>query len=202
MPDQRSEQWFADRLGHVTASRVSHAIAGLTTATRRNYLLQLVSERLTNTPQPSYSNASMEWGTEQEPHARAAYMASYELVEEVGFIKHPAIEWFGASPDGLVGTDGLVEIKCPNTTTHIDWLEVGRVPAEHKPQMIAQLLCTSRKWVDFVSYDPRLPNDLQLFVVRFEPDEKEKKAVEEKVISFLTDVQQTIDKLRGNNGQV
>ena len=191
---QRTSQWFQERLGHVTASRVSDAIAGKDTATRRNYLVQLVAERLTGQQQESYTNAAMQWGTETEPLARVAYQSEHDWVEEVGFIKHPTIEWFGASPDGLTG-DGLIEIKCPNTTTHLDWRLDGVVPAKHKPQMLAQLACTGRKWVDFVSFDPRLPEKLQLFVVRFEPDQKEIDALETKVKAFLVDVQTAINKL-------
>ena len=191
---QRTNQWFQARLGHVTASRVSDAIAGKDTATRRNYLVQLVAERLTGQQQESFTNSAMQWGTETEPLARVAYQAVHDWVEEVGFIKHPTIEWFGASPDGLTG-DGLIEIKCPNTSTHLDWRLDGVVPKKHQPQMLAQLACTGRKWVDFVSFDPRLPEKLQLFVVRFQPDQKEIDALETKIKAFLADVQTAINKL-------
>lgn len=191
---QRTNQWFQERLGHVTASRVSDAIAGKDTATRRNYLVQLVAERLTGQQQESFTNAAMQWGTDTEPLARVAYQAVHDWVEEVGFIKHPTIEWFGASPDGLTG-DGLIEIKCPNTSTHLDWRLDGVVPKKHQPQMLAQLACTGRKWVDFVSFDPRLPEKLQLFVVRFQPDQKEIDALETKIKAFLEDVQTAINKL-------
>jgi len=191
---QRTNQWFQARLGHVTASRVSDAIAGKDTATRRNYLVQLVAERLTGYQQESFTNSAMQWGTDIEPLARLAYQTAFDWVEEVGFIKHPTIEWFGASPDGFVN-DGLIEIKCPNTTTHLDWRLDGVVPKKHQPQMLAQLACTGRKWVDFVSFDPRLPEKLQLFVVRFEPDQKEIDALETKVKAFLVDVQTAINKL-------
>jgi putative phage-type endonuclease len=156
--------------------------------------VQLVAERLTGEKQESFTNAAMQWGTETEPLARVAYQAEHDWVEEVGFIKHPTIEWFGASPDGFTG-DGLIEIKCPNTTTHLDWRLDGVVPKRHQPQMLAQLACTGRKWVDFVSFDPRLPEKLQLFVVRFEPDQKEIDALETKVKAFLVDVQTAINKL-------
>lgn len=192
--NQRTDEWFKDRLGHVTASRVSDAIAGKDTATRRNYLVQLVAERLTGQQQESYTNAAMQWGTETEPLARVAYQSEHDWVEEVGFIKHPIIEWFGASPDGLTG-DGLIEIKCPNTTTHLDWRLDGVVPKKHQPQMLAQLACTGRKWVDFVSFDPRLPEKLQLFVVRFEPNRKEIEALEKKVEMFLSDVKTAMNEL-------
>lgn len=191
---QRTSQWFQARLGHVTASRVSDAIAGKDTATRRNYLVQLVAERLTGYQQESFTNSAMQWGTDIEPLARLAYQTAFDWVEEVGFVKHPTIEWFGASPDGLTG-DGLIEIKCPNTSTHLDWRLDGVVPKKHQPQMLAQLACTGRKWVDFVSFDPRLPEKLQLFVVRFQPDQKEIDALETKIQAFLADVQTAINKL-------
>lgn len=192
--NQRTDEWFKDRLGHVTASRVSDAIAGKDTATRRNYLVQLVAERLTGETQESFTNAAMQWGTDTEPLARVAYQAVHDWVEEVGFIKHPTIEWFGASPDGFT-SDGLIEIKCPNTTTHLDWRLDGVVPKKHQPQMLAQLACTGRKWVDFVSFDPRLPEKLQLFVVRFEPNRKEIEALEKKVEMFLSDVKTAMNEL-------
>lgn len=192
--NQRTDEWFKDRLGHVTASRVSDAIAGKDTATRRNYLVQLVAERLTGYQQESFTNSAMQWGTDIEPLARLAYQTAFDWVEEVGFIKHPTIEWFGASPDGLTG-DGLIEIKCPNTSTHLDWRLDGVVPKKHQPQMLAQLACTGRKWVDFVSFDPRLPEKLQLFVVRFQPNQKEIDALETKIQAFLADVQTAINKL-------
>ncbi len=152
--EQRTPEWIAARLGSVTASRVSDALAGPDTAARRNYLVQLVTERLTGQQQESYTNAAMQWGTETEPLARATYQATLSgdsFVEEAPFVKHPTIEWFGASPDGFVN-DGLVEIKCPNSTTHIDYLIAGKVPTKYQKQMLAQLACTGRKWCDFVSW--------------------------------------------------
>ena len=192
--NQRTDEWFQARLGHVTASRVSDAIAGKDTATRRNYMVQLIAERLTNQQQESFTNAAMQWGTETEPLARAAYQAEHDLVEEVGFIKHPSIEWFGASPDGVVG-EGLIEIKCPNTTTHLDWILGKKSPAKHQPQMMAQLAVTGKKWCDFVSFDPRLPEHLRLFVVRFQPTQEAITDLENKVRDFLNETQLAISKL-------
>lgn len=194
--EQRSAEWFAERLGHVTASRMADVQASVGTAARRNYMTQLIAERLTGQQQESYVNHFMQWGTDTEPAARAAYQAAHELVDETGFVKHPLIRWFGASPDGLVGRHGLVEIKCPATSTHLDWVLDGKVPAKHKPQMLAQLACTGRAYVDFVSFDPRLPEDLRLFVVRFEPDEVQIKETENKVKKFLAEVEESINKLR------
>jgi putative phage-type endonuclease len=192
--NQRTDEWFQARLGHVTASRVSDAIAGKDTATRRNYMVQLIAERLTGQQQESFTNAAMQWGTETEPLARAAYQAEHDLVEEVGFIKHPSIEWFGASPDGVVG-EGLIEIKCPNTTTHLDWILGKKSPAKHQPQMMAQLAVTGKKWCDFVSFDPRLPEHLRLFVVRFQPTQEAITDLENKVRDFLNETQTAISKL-------
>jgi putative phage-type endonuclease len=192
--DQRSDEWFSARLGFATASRMNDALAGSETAARRGYLIQLVTERLTEQQQESYNSAAMQRGTELEPVARMAYEFKNGFVAKTGFHKHPSIEWFGASPDGLVGDDGLVEIKCPNSTTHVDYILEGKVPTKYKRQMLAQLACTGRKWCDFVSFDDRLPEHLQLFVVRFEPKQEEIDKLQEGVIKFLNDVQQEFNK--------
>lgn len=187
--EQGSNEWLLERLGHVTGSRVSDALAKKGTATRENYLWQLVAERLTWQVQESFTNAAMIRGTEQEPIARAAYEAhSGHFVDQVGFVKHPSLEWFGASPDGLVGDDGLVEIKNPNTSTHLQYRKSGQPPAKYRYQMMAQLACTGRKWCDFVSFDSRLPESKQLFVVRFEPEAKDMEAMLEAVQEFLDEV--------------
>ena len=202
MTEQRTEQWLLDRLGHVTASKADCVLAGKETAKRQGYIIQLVTERLTGQVQDSFTNSAMAWGTEQEPVARAVYqsiLAGFLFVEETGFVKHPTIEWLGASPDGLVG-DGLVEIKCPNSTTHVEYLMDGKVPAKYKPQMMVQMLCTQRKWCDFVSFDPRLPEDLQLFVVRFEPKQEELDKIESAIKDFLTEVDKATNKLRSTHG--
>jgi putative phage-type endonuclease len=192
--EQRSDEWFSARLGFATASRMNDALAGSETAARRGYLIQLVTERLTKQQQESYNSPAMQRGTELEPVARMAYESKNGFVDKTGFHKHPTIEWFGASPDGFVGDDGLVEIKCPNSTTHVDYILEGKVPTKYKRQMMAQLACTGRKWCDFVSFDNRLPEHLQLFVVRFEPKPEEIAKLEEGVIKFLNDVQKEFDK--------
>jgi putative phage-type endonuclease len=202
MTEQRTDQWLLDRLGHVTASKADCVLAGKETAKRQGYIIQLVTERLTGQVQDSFSNSAMAWGTEQEPVARAVYQSTLAgdlFVEETGFVKHPSIEWLGASPDGLVG-DGLVEIKCPNSTTHVEYLMDGKVPAKYKPQMMVQMLCTQRKWCDFVSFDPRLPDDLQLFIVRFEPKQEELDKIESAIKDFLAEVDKATNKLRGKHG--
>ncbi|NBW21358.1 MAG: exonuclease [Caulobacteraceae bacterium] len=187
--EQRSEEWFKERLGHLTASRASDAIAKAGTATRRNYAIQLVTERLTGLQTESFTNATMQRGTEQEPIARAAYEAHTGVfVEQTGFHKHPTIKWLGASPDGFAGS-GLIEIKCPNSNTHVDYLISKEVPAKYKPQMLTQLIVTGRTWCDFVSFDPRLPDHLQLFIVRYEPTQKDLKTIEIQLVTFLAEVE-------------
>jgi putative phage-type endonuclease len=193
--DQRSIEWHQARLGHATGSRASDILAGKDTQARKGYITQLVTERLTGASQDFYTNADMQRGIDVEPVARAAYQASNELVDEVGFIKHPTILWFGASPDGLVGSDGLVEIKCPRSTTHLEYIQAKKPPAKYVPQMLAQLSCTGRKWVDFVSFDNRFPEHLQLFVVRFEPSAEELEKFETKVKEFLSEVNNLMEQL-------
>lgn len=197
--EQRSEAWFSQRLGHCTASRVNDALATIKTgeaASRRNYRLQLIAERLTGKSEEGFVNAAMMRGTELEPVARAAYEAhTGHFVDQTGFVKHPDIEWFGASPDGLI-QDGLIEIKCPNTTQHLDYLMSKRVPSQYKNQMMAQMACTGRKWCDFVSFDDRLPENIRLFVVRFTPTEEEMTEMLDGVKKFLDDVAEEERKLR------
>lgn len=198
MSEQRTEQWYADRLGHATGSRASDILAGKDTQARRGYLTQIVTERLTGRQQDGYINADMQRGIDIEPVARAAYQASRELVDEVGFVKHPTIQWFGASPDGLVGDDGLIELKVPRSTTHLDYWQSGKPPAKYIPQMLAQLSCTRRKWVDFVSFDDRFPEHLQLYVARFQPTEEIIEQFEQKVIEFLKEAEILMEKMNAN----
>jgi len=187
--EQGTEEWKLARLGKVTASRVSAARAKKGTATRADYIADIITERLTGSPIESYTNAYMEWGTANEPLARAAYEIKTGIwVEQVAIVNHPTIPNFAASPDGLVWTDGLLEIKCPKTSTHLNWMMKGEPPSDHKHQMLAQLACTGREWVDFVSFDPRLPEHLQLFVVRFQPERKDIEDLEKDVMTFLEEV--------------
>jgi putative phage-type endonuclease len=198
--EQRSTEWFNARLGKVTASRVADVIAKTKTGystSRENYMAQLVCERMTGTQGESYNNAAMQWGTDQEPLARAAYEAvSDVLVDEVGFIVHPTIIAAGASPDGLVGDDGLIEIKCPNTATHIDTLLSDKVPSKYNTQMQWQMACTGRKWCDFVSFDPRMPDGLQIFIQRVAFDAEYVKMLEAEITGFLGELETKIEKLK------
>ncbi len=192
MMEQGTEEWFTIRIGKVTASRVADVIAKTKTgysATRDNYMAQLVCERLTGQKGESFSNAAMQHGTDTEPLARAAYEAFQDiLVDEVGFVPHPSIIMAGASPDGLVGDDGLLEIKCPNTATHIETLLSQSVPGKYNTQMQFQMACTGRQWCDFVSFDNRLPNELQLFVKRVPRDNEFIKQMEDEVVKFLNEL--------------
>lgn len=198
--EQRTTEWHQARLGKVTASRVSEVIAKGKGATRESYMADLIVERLTGQRGGGFSTAHMEWGTEQEPHARAAYSArTGELVEEVGFIQHPRLEHAGASPDGLVGDEGLVEFKCPATSTHLDTLLAGEVPSKHIAQIQWQMACTGRKWCDFVSYDPRLPEHLRMFVKRVERDDKHITTLEGEVKTFLAELNEKLEKLQELN---
>lgn len=190
---QGSDDWFAQRIGKVTASRLNDVMATLKSggeaATRKNYRAQLIAERLTGTKADSFSNSAMQWGTDNEPIARANYEILLCIdVDQVGFIDHPEIKMTGASPDGFIGSDGLIEIKCPNTATHIDYLLGGVAPTEYHNQMLWQMECTGRKWCDFASYDPRMPEDMQLFVVRFMRDEDKIKELRDGVVKFLKEV--------------
>jgi len=197
--EQRTDQWFSARIGKVTASRVADVVAKTKSgysASRDNYMAQLVCERLTGKPTEGFSSTAMQWGTDTEPLARAAYEAKMDvLVDEVGFIDHPSIVNSGASPDGLVGIDGLIEIKCPNTATHIDTLLSQTVPKKYADQIFWQMACTNRDWCDFVSYDPRLPPDLQLFIKRIPRDDKYIQLLEAEVIEFLTETAHKVAQL-------
>ena len=197
--EQGTPEWFAARLGNVTASRVADVIAKTKSgysASRDNYMAQLICERMTNTVAESYTNAAMQWGTETEPLARAAYESYADvLVDKVGYIAHPTIERAGASPDGLVGLFGLLEIKCPNSSTAIETLLTQTVPTKYITQMQWQMSCTGRTWADFVSFDPRLPSGLQMFVKRVEFDAEYVAMLKEEVIKFLTELDAKISKL-------
>jgi len=196
---QGSTEWFYQRLGKVTASRVADVIAKTKTGystSRDNYMAQLVVERLTFTKTESYTNAAMQWGTDTEPFARAAYEATHGvMVDEVGFVRHPTIEWAGASPDGLVGDDGLVEIKCPNTLTMIETLLSQKVPGKYFAQMQFQMACTGRKWTDYVVFDPRMPEKAQLFVKRVDRDDTYIAEIEAEIVKFLAEVKSQVQLL-------
>ena len=203
--EQRTEEWFAARLGKVTASRVADVIAKTKSgysASRANYMAELVCERLTGSKGDSFQNAAMVWGTNTEPMARATYESrTGELVEEVGFVLHATIKEAGCSPDGLVGDDGLIEIKCPNTATHIETLLSKQAPSKYITQMQWQMACTGRKWCDFVSYDPRMPEHMQFFCIKVMRDSDIIMELEREVEKFLFDLETKIAQLTANYGE-
>ena len=202
--DQGSEAWFQARLGKATGSRIADIIAKTKTGystSRENYMAQLVCERMTQKVAESYSNSAMAWGTETEPLARAAYeVETGYVVDQIGFVDHPFIAMTGASPDGLIENSGMIEIKCPNTATHIETLLSEKVPTKYLTQMTWQMCCTGRHWTDFVSYDPRMPENLQLFIKRVEYDPKYAAELEQEVIKFLDEVDEKIKQLEKLNG--
>jgi putative phage-type endonuclease len=190
--DQRSPEWFSQRAGKVTASCIYKVMARTKSgpgADRANYHAQLVAERLTGVTAESFSNAAMQWGTDCEEQARAMYaLETGESVVEEGFVPHPAIEWSGASPDGMVGSTGLVEIKCPNTATHIATLRGAEIDRKYLYQMQWQMACCQREWCDFASFDPRLPLEMQIHIRRVERDDALIAELEAEVTKFLGEV--------------
>ena len=190
--EQGTPEWFEARLGNITASRMVDVMAKTKTgygAGRKNYMMELLCQRLTGDREDSYTNAIMQRGIDLEPLARAAYeVETGNTVDEVGFVVNPDIEHMGASPDGLVGDDGLIEIKCPNTAQHVACLQSGKPDAKYIKQMHAQMICTGRAWCDFVSFDDRMPDEIQMFVVRVERDDKLVEEMLEAVKVFLEDL--------------
>jgi putative phage-type endonuclease len=197
--EQSTDAWFEARIGKVTASRVADVLAKTKSgysASRDNYMAQLVCERLTKQKAEGFTNAAIQHGVDTEPLARLSYEVAHNvLVDEVGFIPHPTIEMSGASPDGLVNDDGLIEIKCPNTATHIETLLSESVPTKYYTQMQFQMACTGREWCDFVSFDNRLPPELQLFVKRVSRDETYIRLMEAEIVQFLAELDDKINKL-------
>ena len=198
--EQRTPDWLAVRLGKATSSRIADIIArtksGYSTS-RANYAAQLVCERLSCAPAETYQSSAMVWGIEKEPEARRLYTFEKDAaVRPAGFLDHPTVKMSGASPDGLVGEDGLVEIKCPITATHIDTVLGRAIPGKYLTQMQWQLAVTGRRWCDFVSYDPRLPADLRLFTERVPRNAILIGALEREVERFLAEVEATLAKLR------
>lgn len=195
---QGSTQWLQQRVGKVTGSRIKDVMAYLKSgkgemATRANYRVELIAEILTGTAQQHFVSDAMRWGVEQEQYARAAYEVRRDaVVDQVGFVGYPTIDRAGGSPDGLISNDGGVEIKCPETTTHVKWMLSREVPEEHQLQMMFYMACTGRQWWDFVSFDPRLPEKFQLFIVRLQRDEVRIAEVETEVLKFLQEIDSTI----------
>lgn len=190
--EQRSEAWYSDRLGKATASRIADIMAKTKSgpaATRKNYMMQLLCERLTGRKEEGFTSEAMKRGTALEAIARSAYEVDKGvMVAETGFVPCPMMLMAGASPDGLVADTGLVEIKCPSTATHVDFLRTGKIDSGYELQMLFQMICTGRKWCDFVSFDDRMPQDLQYRCVRFHYDELRAAEVTKEVSAFLKEL--------------
>ena len=200
MHEQGTAEWLSERAGKVTASRIASVMAKTKTgygADRANYMADSVAERLTGIPKQGFTNKAMRWGTETEPQARAMYELETGLtVTETGFVPHPVLECTGASPDGLVGDTGLVEIKCPNTATHIETLRGAAIDRKYYLQMHWQMICTGREWCDFVSFDPRLPLEMQIHIRRVELSAEVAEEITAEVTQFLTELNETVADLR------
>lgn len=198
---QGSPEWHQERLGKATASKIADIMTRTKTgygAGRANYAAQLVAERLSGTPTEGFMNDAMRWGVEKEAEARELYeFTTGRFVDQVGFVDHPTIPLSGASPDGLVGADGLLEIKCPQTATHLETLIGQKIPAKYETQMLWQMACTGRAWCDFASYDPRMPPHMRLFVKRLDRDDARIAEMEAEVSTFLAEVASRIEQLNG-----
>jgi len=200
MIEQGTPEWKAQRVGKVTASRVADVIAKVKTgvsASRVNYEAQIICERLTGVAVEGYTNAAMQHGIDTEPQARSAYefMRNVDVVL-AEFVDHPRVPMSGASPDGFVDDDGMIEIKCPQQAAHLETLLSRKVPAKYVTQMMWQMAATERKWCDFVSYNPTFPPHLQLFVERVHRDETVISELEREVLAFLADVDRKVSQLQ------
>lgn len=199
--EQRTEEWFAARAGKFTGSRFADLMARTKTgpaASRANLLATLAVERLTGTCVETFVNGAMQRGTELEPLACAAYEARVGvLVEQVAWVPHPEIACVGVSPDGLVGDDGLVELKAPAAMAkHLDALRTGAHAVEYRWQLQGQLWVTGRQWVDAVSFDPRWPENLQLAITRVHRDESAISALREECLRADAEVEAIVAELR------
>lgn len=199
MTAQGTAEWLAERAGCITASAIADMLAKTKTgesASRAALRAKLVAERLTGKPATSFSNAAMQWGNEWEPIARAQYEVRFDRsVDQVGFVRHPELDRCGASPDGLIDSDGLVEIKCPQINTHLDYLLGSEAPKKYQPQMLWQMECTGRKWCDFVSYHPDFPEGLDLLCIRFERDQSRIDDIKAEAIRLNAEVEELISQL-------
>jgi len=200
MNDAEKAAWLFQRCGKATGSNTAKMMSflksGKESAERFAYKVEILAERLTGDAVPHFVNAAMQWGLDQEPAAKAAYeLASGQMILPCGFIDHPQIADFGATPDGLI-PGGVIEFKCPQTTTHIGWILAGGVPEQHRPQILAQLACTGRTRAVFVSFDPRIKDERKrLFIAEWVPAKEEIEAVEEAARKFLEEVEMMFQQL-------
>ena len=196
LAEQGTDAWKLEKLGHVSAGSVSDILAkgkGGESKMRDSYKWRIITERMTGLIQESFSNDSMLWGVETEAEARMTYELIYGVtVDQTGFVKHPTLQWVGASPDGMIGTDGLIEIKCPHTKTHLQTLKSSEAPKVYYSQMQMQMWTMNRQWCDFVSYDPRLPHNIQFFCKRVDRDDEYISNMEIEVLKFLAEVEEEV----------
>ena len=197
---QGTREWLDARLGWTTGSRIVDIMPGVKgkyLASRKNYMAEKVIEILTNQSPEHFTSESMQWGTDTEPLARSAYEAiTGNFVDEDGFIPHPTIAKLGASPDGIVNPDGCIEIKCPNSATHIQTLLTGKVMRNYIFQMNCEMMCLEKQWCDFISFDPRMPENLQLYIKRFPRDEMIIAEIEIEVQKFQNELQEMLTKIK------
>lgn len=197
---QRTEEWYKARCGKVTASRVSDVMATIRSgeaAARKNYRMELLCQRLTGREEESFISLPMQRGIDLEPIARGTYEGEEGLlITEVGFVDHPSIQNFGASPDGLVGDKGMLEIKCPNTATHLDFVVTGKIDPKYQWQMTAQMMCAGREWCDYVSFDDRLPQELQYKCQRYPLDTAKANEMAKEVIKFLAELDALVEEMK------
>jgi putative phage-type endonuclease len=198
MIEQGSIEWKLLRAGNATASRIAEIIAKTKTGystSRENYLTELVIERF-GVLSEGFTNAAMQHGTDTEPFARATYESiNGVMVQQIDYVSHPTIKRAGASPDGLVD-EGLIEIKCPDSKTHFNYMLADEVPNKYKPQMAWQMACTGAKWCDFVSFDNRVPDELQYFQIRYDRDDEYIEMLEKEVVIFLGEVEERFNQLQ------
>jgi putative phage-type endonuclease len=201
---QGTDEWHQLRLGKVTASRVADILAKTksgASASRVNYLIELALQRVTKTIEESYTNDAMTWGVQNEGSARVAYeVSSGNFVDQIAFVDHPTIVNFGCSPDGLVGSDALIEIKCPSSATHWSYIKANEPPNKYIIQMQAQMSVTGAKWCDFVSFDPRMPERSQLLIIRVNRDDKFIAEMENEIKQFLIEVEAEVNLMEKRNG--
>ncbi|EJF84068.1 hypothetical protein MCU_00736 [Bartonella elizabethae Re6043vi] len=201
--EQRTAEWFQARLGKVTASNVYNVLSktakGMPTSKYEDYKIKLMTERLTEEISQSYTTPAMQWGIEHEEDALREYAFIYDTeITQCGFIQHPTIQMAGASPDGFVGEDGLVEIKCPQSPNHLRFFIDSNIKPEYHAQMQFQMACTGRKWCDFVSYNPNFvgkSTSLRMKIKRINRDEEQIEQINQAVEIFLAEIEQEMQKI-------
>ncbi|MCK1459195.1 YqaJ viral recombinase family protein [Bradyrhizobium sp. 2] len=202
---QGTEEWRRARAGSLGASRLHEAVARTKTgygASRANIMAELICERLTGAPADKFVTAAMQAGTETEPEARDAYsFYTGQTVRQVGLIRHRSIEQSHASPDGLIGDDGMLEIKCPQPAAHMETLLTQKIPEKYVTQMMWQMACSGRKWVDYVSYNPSFPENLRLFIRRVPRDDKRINDLETEIAGFLLEMAVKLSELNSIYGE-